>query len=89
VDFCLRAGELGYRTILEPRSRWIHHESASRPIEAVPPELPAFEARWSETLGGDYSVDGYCSAWRLLLRHPSGEGDGACLTAEARQGAAG
>jgi GT2 family glycosyltransferase len=66
VDFCLRAAELGMHTVLSPRSRWIHHESVSRRIE-VPPELPEFAARWGQHLGGDFCVDGYCSAWRHLL----------------------
>jgi GT2 family glycosyltransferase len=70
VDFCLRAGELGQRTVLEPRSRWIHYESASRPTDEVPPELGRFEARWAQRLGGKYSVDDYCSVWRRLLCAP-------------------
>ncbi len=71
VDFCLRAADLGYRTVLEPRSRWLHYESASRTIEQVPPELRTFEETWSERLGGKYNVDEYCSAWRLLLGEPA------------------
>ena len=70
VDFCLRAAELGERTVLEPRSRWIHYESASRPIDEVPPELASFEAHWAQRLGGKYSVDDFCSAWRRLLCDP-------------------
>lgn len=71
VDFCLRAAELGQITVLEPRSRWLHFESASRPIEAVPPELATFEQVWAERLGGEYSVDAYCSTWRQLLCVPT------------------
>ena len=70
VDFCLRAGELGLSTVLEPRSRWLHHESASRPLEDVPPELSEFMETWGDRLGGLYNVDPYCSAWRRLLATP-------------------
>lgn len=69
VDFCLRARELGLRTVLAPRSRWIHYESISRGVE-VPPELPLFARRWGNELGGDFSVDPYCSPWRQLLAKP-------------------
>jgi len=73
VDFCLRAAELGVRTVLSPRSRWIHHESVSRGIE-LPPELAEFAARWRERLGGYFCVDEYCSAWRQLLAPPDSPG---------------
>jgi hypothetical protein len=69
VDFCLRAGELGERTVLAPRSRWIHYESVSRGVE-VPPELAVFAATWGDRLGGAFSVDSYCSPWRHLLAPP-------------------
>jgi len=69
VDFCLRAAERGMRTVLAPRSRWIHHESVSRGVK-VPPELPTFAATWSNRLGGRYGVDSYCSPWRHLLARP-------------------
>lgn len=72
VDFCLRAADLGIRTVLAPRSRWIHFESVSRGVE-VPPELALFKATWGERLGGAYSVDPYCSAWRELLAQPPPE----------------
>ena len=71
VDFCLRAAHRGAATVLEPASRWIHHESASRPIQAVPPELEAFGRTWMGPLGGSHNVDDYCSVWRhLLAPHP-------------------
>jgi hypothetical protein len=69
VDFCLRARDLGARTVLAARSRWIHYESVSRGVE-IPPELPMFAATWRERLGGTYSVDPYCSPWRHLLAQP-------------------
>ena len=71
VDFCLRAAQRGAATVLEPASRWIHHESASRPIQAVPPELAVFGETWMGPLGGSHNVDDYCSVWRhLLAPHP-------------------
>jgi hypothetical protein len=66
VDFCLRAADLGQRSVLVPASRWIHHESASRKVE-TPPELADFAEVWAERLGGPFSVDSYCSPWRHLL----------------------
>jgi GT2 family glycosyltransferase len=66
VDFCLRAAELGQRSVLVPESRWIHHESASRKVE-TPPELVHFGEVWGDRLGGAFCVDAYCSPWRQLL----------------------
>ena len=40
------------------------------PTDGVPPELGSFEERWAQRLGGKYSVDEYCSAWRRLLCDP-------------------
>jgi GT2 family glycosyltransferase len=70
VDFCLRANEIGQITIVEPRSRWLHYESASRQTDGVPPELITFRKIWGEKLGGENCVDSYCSAWRHLLSPP-------------------
>jgi GT2 family glycosyltransferase len=70
VDFCLRANEIGQITIVEPRSRWLHYESASRQTDGVPPELITFRKRWGGKLGGENCVDSYCSAWRYLLSPP-------------------
>ena len=33
ADLCLRAGELGYRTVYTPHALLYHHESASRGLE--------------------------------------------------------
>ena len=70
VDFCLRAAEAGQFTVLEPRSRWIHYESASREIKGIPPELERFREVWGNKLGGYDCIDMYCSAWRKLLSAP-------------------
>ncbi|MFN9924779.1 MAG: glycosyltransferase [Cyanobacteriota bacterium] len=70
VDFCLRAAALGQASILEPRSRWLHFESASRPVDGVPPELPVFADLWAASLGGRHGVDPYVSVWRHCLGAP-------------------
>ena len=70
VDFCLRAAALGQASILEPRSRWLHFESASRPVDGVPPELPVFADLWAASLGGSHGVDPNVSVWRHCLGAP-------------------
>jgi hypothetical protein len=67
VDFCLRARETGLAVLLDPSSRWLHLESASRPLNAISPELELFKELWGSTLGGNWSVDPYVSRWRELL----------------------
>jgi hypothetical protein len=67
VDFCLRARQLGQAVLLDPASRWLHFESASRELDVVPPELALFGEQWGEALGGPWCVDPYCSRWRELL----------------------
>lgn len=44
IDFCLRAGKSGYRTVYTPYSLLIHHESASRGLE----DNSAKKARWEK-----------------------------------------
>jgi GT2 family glycosyltransferase len=36
VDLCLRLGAAGHRTVFTPHSRLVHHESASRRLDAIP-----------------------------------------------------
>lgn len=67
VDFCLRARQAGQAVLLDPASRWLHFESASRSLDAVPPELPLFQQLWGASLGGPWCVDPYGSRWRELL----------------------
>jgi O-antigen biosynthesis protein len=43
VDYCLRAGQLGYRVVWTPFASLIHHESASRGSD----ELPANASRFA------------------------------------------
>lgn len=58
VDLCLRLSERGWRSVMEPRARLIHHESASRGAH-VPgetryrAEIAWFRARWGHALGDD------------------------------------
>ena len=67
VDFCLRARETGLAVLLDPSSRWLHFESASRSLDAIPPELELFKELWGSNLGGNWCVDPYASKWRELL----------------------
>lgn len=67
VDFCLRARQVGKAVLLDPASRWIHFESASRSLDVVPPELGLFQELWAQQLGGIWCTDPYVSRWRQLL----------------------
>lgn len=67
VDFCLRARQAGKAVLLDPASRWIHFESASRSLDVVPPELGLFQELWVKQLGGIWCSDPYVSSWRQLL----------------------
>ena len=67
VDFCLRARQQGLAVLLDPASRWIHFESASRSIQGTPVELPRFRELWSNALGGRWCIDPYVSRWRELM----------------------
>jgi len=53
--------------LLDPSSRWLHFESASRSLDAIPPELELFKELWGSNLGGNWCVDPYASKWRELL----------------------
>ena len=46
VDFCLRAGEAGYRTVYEPAAELIHYESPSRGTAGGVDDIVNFLARW-------------------------------------------
>jgi GT2 family glycosyltransferase len=48
VDFCLRAGEAGYRTIYEPAAELIHYESPSRGTAGGVDDIVHFLARWEQ-----------------------------------------
>jgi GT2 family glycosyltransferase len=46
VDYCLRAGARGYRTIYEPRAELVHYESPSRGTAGGVGDLVRFVERW-------------------------------------------
>ena len=51
VDLCLRLRQRGYRILLTPRAKLIHHESASRRIDARDEEYRmTLRMRWSKPL---------------------------------------
>lgn len=60
VDFCLRVRAAGYRVILEPRARLVHHESPSRGLDLRRADRPRARAeaetmarRWAAWLAAD------------------------------------
>jgi GT2 family glycosyltransferase len=53
VDLCLRLREMGYRVVVTPRTRLVHHESVSRGKGYDPQEVTALEARWQARCGTD------------------------------------
>ena len=49
VDFCLRLGQLGYRHVVDPGVRLVHHESQSRDAASsatAPAALELMQSRW-------------------------------------------
>jgi GT2 family glycosyltransferase len=48
VDFCLRAGAVGYRTIYEPSAELIHYESPSRGTAGGVGDIMKFVDRWKD-----------------------------------------
>jgi GT2 family glycosyltransferase len=48
VDFCLRAGVAGYRTIFEPAAELIHYESPSRGTAGGVGDIVHFVDRWKD-----------------------------------------
>jgi GT2 family glycosyltransferase len=48
VDFCLRAGAAGLRTIYEPAAELIHHESPSRGTAGGTQDIVHFIERWKD-----------------------------------------
>lgn len=54
VDFCLRAGDAGYRVAWTPYARFTHHEGASIVRKnADPTEGEIFRRRWESVMGKD------------------------------------
>ena len=50
VDLCLRAGERGYRVILEARAVMTHEEGQTRVTTVLPEESELFHAIWRDTI---------------------------------------
>ena len=42
IDYCLRAGEAGYKVVWTPFATLIHHESASRGSDVAPGKIERF-----------------------------------------------
>ncbi len=60
VDFCLRLRERGYRIVMNPRARLVHHESVTRGSDFAPEKIERFKReiaymhrRWGELLQHD------------------------------------
>jgi GT2 family glycosyltransferase len=52
VDFCLRAGRMGYRTVYEPGAELIHYESPSRGTAGGTGDIVKFVDRWKDYISG-------------------------------------
>ena len=48
VDYCLRAGADGYRTVYEPAAELVHHESPSRGTAGGVKDIVNFIERWRD-----------------------------------------
>jgi GT2 family glycosyltransferase len=71
VDLCLRAGQRGYRIVLEAGARLEHAESATRAIGIRFAERQRFLDRWSDLLGrGDPYFSPNLTDNELLLPNP-------------------
>ncbi len=53
VDLCLRLLARGLRTVVDPHTVLVHHESATRTPGVAPDELAVFQARWRTVLEDD------------------------------------
>jgi O-antigen biosynthesis protein len=58
IDYCLRAGRLGFRTVWTPFATLIHHESASRGDDEAPANVDRFR-REQEALQARYGLESY------------------------------
>ena len=64
VDLCLRTGELGYRVVMSPHVRLVHHESYTRGTsrgDPHPKDSALFRLKWQELLrvGDPFYNPGY------------------------------
>lgn len=67
VDYCLRAAQMGYRTIYEPSAELVHHESPSRGTAGGVGDIVRFVERWKDYIA---QGDTYLSP-HLTRRDPS------------------
>jgi O-antigen biosynthesis protein len=58
IDYCLRAGRPGFRTVWTPFATLTHHESASRGSDEAPANADRFR-REQEALRTKYGLDDY------------------------------
>lgn len=77
VDFCLRAGTAGFRTIYEPSAELVHHESPSRGTAGGSEDIVNFIGRWREYISrGDPYFNPHLSRSSFACTLASaGEGD--------------
>ncbi len=69
IDFCLRAGERGYRVVWTPFATLIHHESASRGSDEVPDNIERFrreQGNLREAHGTESFADRAFNPWYTL-----------------------
>jgi GT2 family glycosyltransferase len=64
VDLCLRVGERGYRVVMSPHARLVHHESYTRGTSRVDPhpkDSALFRLKWKQLLraGDPFYNPGY------------------------------
>jgi GT2 family glycosyltransferase/glycosyltransferase involved in cell wall biosynthesis len=64
VDLCLRIGERGYRVVMSPHARLVHHESYTRGtsrIDPHPKDSALFRLKWKQVLraGDPFYNPGY------------------------------
>jgi GT2 family glycosyltransferase len=60
IDFCLRAGAAGYRTLYEPGAELVHHESPSRGTAGGTEDIVKFIDRWKDYISaGDPYLNPY------------------------------
>jgi hypothetical protein len=69
VDFCLRAGQRGYRIVWTPFATLLHHESATRGSDELPQNRERFageKQRLIRNHGTNLYVDPAFSPWYTL-----------------------
>jgi GT2 family glycosyltransferase len=70
IDFCLRARDLGYKTVWTPFATLVHHESATRGSDRLPETIERFrreQGRLCERYGTENFNDPAFSPWYSRL----------------------